>query len=172
MNRRSPRYPKVVLFSSSGIFTFKVPFLLRFSRSNRFYHLKNTFMGKAQSTVETAPVAEPLLDKELTRKKFLFKQISIGDQIATQSITFWEELTCVGYNPREKRLEGMVSIKQATGYSGTLCNPSSKEYVRFFVDFKDGSGYQEMGYTSFKACDIPHASHWQQHTIMYMTNIY
>lgn len=129
-------------------------------------------MGKAQSTVETAPVAEPLLDKELTRKKFLFKQISIGDQIATQSITFWEELTCVGYNPREKRLEGMVSIKQATGYNGNLCNPSSKEYVRFFVDFKDGSGYQDMGYTSFKACDIPNASAGKQHPIMYMTNLY
>jgi len=129
-------------------------------------------MGKAQSAVETATVQEPLLDKELTRKKFLFKQISIPEQIATQSITFWEELTCVGYNPRERRLEGIVSIKQPTGYSGGLCNPSSKEYVRFFMDFKDGSGFHDMGYTSFKACDIPNAPSGQQHPLMYMTNVY
>jgi hypothetical protein len=126
-------------------------------------------MPQTQSSVETALVQEPLIDKELARKKFLFKQISIP--IATQSITFWEELTCVGYNPKAKRLEGIVSIKQASGYSGTVCNPTTKEYVRFFVDFKDGSGFHDMGFTSFNACDISNAPPGQQHPLMYMTQI-
>jgi hypothetical protein len=52
-------------------------------------------MEQVQSAVGTAPVHEPLIEKELARKKILFKQIS--NPVATQSITFWEELTCVGY---------------------------------------------------------------------------
>lgn len=127
-------------------------------------------MEQVQSAVETSLVHEPLVDRELARKKFLFKQIS--NPIATQSITFWEELTCLGYNPKEKRLEGMVSIKQSSGYSGGLCTPASKEYVRFFVDFKDGSGFQDMGYSSFKACDISDAPPGPQHPIMYMSYVY
>jgi len=126
-------------------------------------------MEKVKSAVQTASVKEPLIDQELARKKFLFKQIAIP--LATQSITFWEELTCVGYNPKEKRLEGIVSIKQDSGYTGTLCTAASKEYVRFFVDFKDGSGFQDMGYTSFKACDISDVPPGPQHPLMYMTQL-
>ena len=126
-------------------------------------------MPETKLAEETALVQEPLIDKELARKKFLFKQISIP--IATQSITFWEELTCVGYNPKARRIEGIVSLKQSSGYSGTVCNPSTKEYVRFFVDFKDGSGFHDMGFTSFNACDISDAPPGPQHPLMYMTQL-
>lgn len=112
--------------------------------------------------------SESIIDKESARKKFLFKQLTTP--LTATGITFWEELTCVGYNSREHRLEGIVSIKQNSGYSGTVCNPNSSEYVRFFVDFKDGSGFRDMGYSSFKACDIPDtpAAH---HPLMYMTHL-
>src|SRR5689334_19725543 len=126
-------------------------------------------MPETKLAEETALVQEPLIDKELARKKFLFKQISIP--IATQSTTFWEELTCVGYNPKARRIEGIVSLKQSSGYSGTVCNPSTKEYVRFFVDFKDGSGFHDVGFTSFNACDISDAPPGPQHPLMYMTQL-
>lgn len=115
------------------------------------------------------PTQETLDELILSRKKFLFKQIFVP-QVA-QSNTFWEELTCVGFNPKEKRLEGIVSLKQSTGYGGTLCNPTSKEYIRFFVDFKDGSGFQDMGYTGFSACDFMDNPPEAQHPVMYMSQL-
>lgn len=132
------------------------------------FTLKRMFMETLKPSV-AAPAQESLNELILSRKKFLFKQVFAPQVI--QSTTFWEELTCVGFNPREQRLEGIVSIKQSTGYGGTLCNPTSKEYIRFFVDFKDGSGFQDMGYTSFSPCDIMDNPPEAQHPIMYMSQM-
>lgn len=106
-----------------------------------------------------------------TRQTFLLQSIISGSAI-TNSNTTWEELTCVGYNPSKGKLQAIVSIKQASGYSGGLCSNGSKEYVRFFVDFKDGSGFQDMGYTSFKVADISEAPAGPQHPLKYMTSLY
>jgi len=119
--------------------------------------------------METVKAPSPQTDKAfdeliLTRKKLLYKQIFVPQ--VTQSVTFWEELTCVGFNPKEQRLEGIVSLKQSTGYGGTVCSPNSKEYIRFFVDFKDGSGFQDMGYSAFNACDMMDNPPEAQHPVM------
>uniref|UniRef100_UPI0031CE3CAF hypothetical protein n=1 Tax=Chitinophaga sp. TaxID=1869181 RepID=UPI0031CE3CAF len=105
-----------------------------------------------------------------TRQTFLLQ--SFTQAAITNSITTWEELSCVGYNPSKGKLEAIVSIKQAAGYSGGLCTNGSKEYVRFFVDFKDGSGFQDMGYTSFKVADISNLPPGPQHPLKYMTFLY
>ncbi|HET8550370.1 MAG TPA: hypothetical protein VFL57_20305 [Bryobacteraceae bacterium] len=86
------------------------------------------------------------------RKTMLF-QLAVSPDIGVSGNTFWEELTCVGYNPQTNLLEAVVSIKRSTGYSGGLCTTGSKEYVRFFVDY--GGGFQDLGFTSFDAHDIP-----------------
>jgi hypothetical protein len=125
-------------------------------------------MEKVKTTIE-APELEPLDEVILARKEFLFKQYL--QPITTQSNTQWEELTCIGFNPRARRLEGIVSIKQPTGYGGGLCSTASKEYIRFFVDFKDGSGFRDMGYTSFKACDLIDNPPESQHPVMYMSQL-
>lgn len=106
-----------------------------------------------------------------TRQTFLLQSF-ISQPAITNTNTTWEELSCVGYNPSKGKLEAIVSIKQATGYSGGLCTNGSKEYVRFFVDFKDGSGFQDMGYTSFKVADISEAPAGPQHPLKYMTFLY
>src|SRR5437870_251909 len=67
--------------------------------------------------------------------------------------TTYEEVTCVGYNPDKGLLEATIEIKQATGYSGDLCDGGSTEYVRFFGD--DGSGWQAAGLAGVKLHDIP-----------------
>ena len=67
--------------------------------------------------------------------------------------TFYEQLTCVGYNPKLQQLEGHVLIKQPAGYKGNLCQQGGKEYVRFFVDY--GSGWQDAGPVAFEAHNIP-----------------
>lgn len=105
------------------------------------------------------------------RQTFLLNKVFIPDT-QINSITNWEEITCVGYNPDKSKLEAIVSIKQATGYSGGLCTNGSREYVRFFVDFKDGSGFQDMGYTSFKVADISEVPAGPQHPLKYMTQLF
>lgn len=67
----------------------------------------------------------------------------------------FEELGCVGYNPSFKELTATVKIKRPTGYSGNLCSKGSFEYVRFYLDYNDGNGWQDMGYTGFNVHDIP-----------------
>ena len=88
--------------------------------------------------------------------------------LAIKSNTYWEELTCVGFNPQLAQLEAVVSIKQDSGYSGGLCSDGSTEYIRFFVDWGDGTGFQDVGLTSFKAHNISNLPPGPQHPLQYM----
>ncbi len=69
------------------------------------------------------------------------------------SITHWEELLCAVFNPNASRLMAVVSIRQTDGYSGILRRHGSIEYVRFYVDWRDGKGQQPVGLSHFKVCD-------------------
>ena len=66
--------------------------------------------------------------------------------------TRYEELTCLGFNPKLNTLEATVHIKRPTGYGGSLCQNGTIEYVRFFIDY--GSGWQDAGLASFDAHSI------------------
>src|SRR5215468_3801138 len=70
------------------------------------------------------------------------------------------------------RLEAIVNIKQSTGYNGNLCSNASREYVRFYVDFKDGGGFNDMGLASFKSADISDLPPGPQHPLSYMVYLY
>ena len=70
--------------------------------------------------------------------------------------TFYEEVTCLGFNPHTNVLEAVVQVKQASGYSGSLCQTGSYEYVRFFVDY--GSGWEDAGVAAVNVHDIPEAT--------------
>jgi len=67
--------------------------------------------------------------------------------------TKYEELTCIGFNPKLNQLEATVPIKLPTGYNGGLCHSGSTEYVRFFIDY--GSGWEDAGLVSVNVHDIP-----------------
>ena len=105
------------------------------------------------------------------------KLASAGNQLITASFieqdpriyfnNFYEELECIGYNPEISRLEAVVNIKQSTGYLSDLCGDGSKEYVRFFVDFDDGAGWQDVGVASFRVYNIPDTEPGPQHPISY-----
>src|SRR5271154_2250044 len=104
------------------------------------------------------------------RNSFLL-QVALG-ALKPQSDIHWEEIKCVGYNPDMQRLEAVVDIKQSTGYSGGLCTNASREYVRFYVDFKDGAGFRDLGLASFKSADISDAPPGLQHPLSYMVYLY
>ena len=105
------------------------------------------------------------------RQFFLLNAFSQGIK-QVSNITHWEQLTCAGYNPYYQRLEAVVNIKQPTGYNGNLCSAGSYEYVRFFVDFKDDAGFQDMGYSNFKVCDISDDPPGPQHPLCYSTFLF
>jgi hypothetical protein len=68
--------------------------------------------------------------------------------------TSYEEIGCVGFSDSLSRLEAVVSIKQSSGYGGTLCTAGSQEYVRFYLSFDGGATWIDEGVTGFNAHDI------------------
>jgi hypothetical protein len=81
------------------------------------------------------------------------KDSAFNSILAVNSNTWYEELTCIGFNPARNQLNATVEIKRASGYGGDLCQTGSREYVRFFVD--SGSGWQDAGVAGFEVHDVP-----------------
>ncbi len=67
----------------------------------------------------------------------------------------YEELKCVGFNPQLNRLEGVVWVKQNTGYNGGICTNGSVEYVSFYLSYDNGATWLSEGTTSFPVYDVP-----------------
>src|ERR1700686_2137706 len=57
--------------------------------------------------------------------------------------TAFEELTCLGLDPPQNKLEAVVHIKRHNGYLTDACGTGSREYVRFFV--KHGAVWHDLG---------------------------
>ena len=74
---------------------------------------------------------------------------------ALQSNTTYEELKCVGFNPELSRLEGVVWIKQSSGYDGGICTSGSQEYVSFYLSYDDGVTWLPQGTVKFTVYDVP-----------------
>ncbi|ADI28948.1 hypothetical protein [Methylotenera versatilis] len=87
--------------------------------------------------------------------EYKFDLSKVIEQIAnTDGNIDFEELNCIGLQPKATldQLVGVLKVKKPQGYSGNLCTPGSREYVRFYLDF--GSGWQDMGLTSVQVHDI------------------
>ncbi|MGD1993786.1 MAG: hypothetical protein PVI59_11385 [Anaerolineae bacterium] len=72
---------------------------------------------------------------------------------AMEGNTKYEELTCIGFNPKLDMLEATLQIKLPFGYGGGLCGTGSIEYVRFFIDY--GDGWENLGVVGINVHDIP-----------------
>lgn len=66
--------------------------------------------------------------------------------------TTYEQLTCAGYNPQTRTLEGVIEVKLNAGYSGGLCTAGSTEYVSFFAFF--GAAWQALGTAQVNVHDL------------------
>lgn len=73
--------------------------------------------------------------------------------------TDFEQLTCVGLHTRLGLLEAVFVIKKAAGYKGGLCKEGSREYVRFYLSFDDGTTWTDEGAVSCPVHDIPQGAH-------------
>lgn len=123
-----------------------------------------------EKAILTDNLPEEQVKLYLENRKLLLLSKFLPQQ--TASITYWEQLLCVGFNPDVSRLEAVVSVKQAFGYSGGLCSAGSHEFVRFFVDYHDGAGFQDAGVTSFKVADIPDPAPQTKHPLHYMVYLF
>jgi hypothetical protein len=101
-------------------------------------------------------------------RRTLLTDLSSKALLEIDGNTYFEELICVGYNPQLNQLEAVVSIKQDTGYRGGLCTDGSTEYVRFFIYWGAGSGFENVGLTSFRVHDISDLPPGPQHPLQYM----
>ncbi len=69
--------------------------------------------------------------------------------------TLYEELECIGLNPNQDALVGIIRVKLGSGYSGGLCTAGSREYVAFWGDFNNNGTYETyLGTTSVNVHDI------------------
>jgi hypothetical protein len=79
----------------------------------------------------------------------------IGKFFPTDGDTSYEELECVGLNPNEDKLVGVIRVKLPNGYSGGLCSAGSKEFVTFWADFDNNGTFETcLGTTSVNVYDI------------------
>ena len=76
----------------------------------------------------------------------------VGALLATNGDTTYEELTCIGLDPNQDRLNGVINVKLPSGFSGGLCSNGSLEYVAFYIDY--GAGWTYAGTTSVSVHDI------------------
>jgi hypothetical protein len=74
----------------------------------------------------------------------------------TSGDTQFEQLTCAGYNPQTRELEGVIQIKQSSGYAGGLCTNGSVEYVSFYAFF--GGAWNALGTAQVQVHDLTAAS--------------
>ncbi len=65
----------------------------------------------------------------------------IATLLQTDGDTSYEELGCIGYDPVEDALVGVLTVKKPNGYSGGACTAGSVEYVAFWVDWGGGWSY-------------------------------
>ena len=72
-----------------------------------------------------------------------------------QGVTEWEELVLAAMDPEAGWLRAFVAIHRPVGYSGLFRQHGSIEYVRFFIDWQDGTGYRPVSLAHFKVCDQP-----------------
>jgi len=57
----------------------------------------------------------------------------------------YEEIKCVGLYPEDNLLEAVIEVKLPYGYKGPLCDAGSTEYVSFYIDYNDGTGFVSVG---------------------------
>ena len=108
-------------------------------------------------------VSEPALTDDLLADGFagVLQQLNLNladlaDVLfPTDGSTRYEELECIGLNPNQDALVGVIRVKLPSGYSGGPCTAGSREYVAFWSDF-DGNGSFEtyLGTTSVNVHDI------------------
>jgi hypothetical protein len=82
---------------------------------------------------------------------------SIFDEILNpgDGNTEFEELECIGYDPVDDSMVGVIRVKKPTGFSGGPCSNGSREYVTFWADVDNNGSFETcLGTASVRVYDI------------------
>jgi hypothetical protein len=66
----------------------------------------------------------------------------------------YEELQCVGLDYSTESLVATIKVKKNTGYSGSLCDGGSQEYIAFWVDWDNSCSWQYINTMQLNVHDI------------------
>ena len=118
--------------------------------------LQGGSLRRAITQATTVAKATAEASKKLEVTPGLLAGIDLADIIKQIELltgdTSFEQLTCAGYNPQTRTLEGVIQVKQSSGFSGSLCTGGSTEYVSFFA-FVSGA-WQSLGTAQVKVYDL------------------
>lgn len=92
---------------------------------------------------------------EHTRDRHAMPEDVLRNSRNYSCVTHWEELLSVAINTKVERLMAVACIRRPDGYSSMLNNHDSKEYIRFFIDWGRGQGYEDMGLAEIDVSDVP-----------------
>lgn len=67
--------------------------------------------------------------------------------------THYEDILCVGYNPKDRLLAAVIVLRQSSGYDTGTRVSSAPEYVRFYFSCDNGKNWEDMGCASVDACN-------------------
>jgi hypothetical protein len=111
------------------------------------YLSQHTGAGSGAPAPQAAPPVDQLAELGVDLAAILAKLGEVdGD-------TFFEHLDCIGYDPDDDALTGVLTIQQPAGYGGGPCTTGSQEYVAFWIDW--GGGWSYAGTASVPAHDYP-----------------
>ena len=119
-----------------------------------------TIRGSNRKTADGPPVTRTQFKKLLAKNPNYFGNFPEAGFDPIEVIsgnTSFEEVTCIGYFQPLNLLQATVAVKLPTGYGGTLCQQGSEEYIRFYVNYGDAAGWQDLGLSAFNVHDIPNA---------------
>ncbi len=101
--------------------------------------------------------AQASLQPDFTKLKELnidFNKIIKAISEDKANVSF-EEIVCVGLNTATDTLGAVIHLKKSSGYSGSLCQSGSKEYVAFWADCNNNGVYDKyLGTASVDVHDI------------------
>ena len=119
-----------------------------------------TIRGSNRKTADGPPVTRTQFKKLLAKNSNYFGNFPDAGFDPVEVIsgnTSFEEVTCIGYFQPLNLLQATVAVKLPTGYYGPLCQQGSEEYIRFYVNYGDAAGWQDLGLSAFNVHDIPNA---------------
>jgi hypothetical protein len=105
-------------------------------------------------TSELTMIDKSILEKLNININPIIDQIIALPVDASKANVDYEELECVGLDYATESLVATLKIKKKTGFVGDLCDPGSKEYISFWVDWDDSCSWQYVNTVELKVHDI------------------
>lgn len=110
-----------------------------------------------QASVSGAAFAQQVVTEKFEQYKALGLDYSaiIAALEKTKADVSYEEVECLGLDYNLERLAATFRIKRPFGYSGTLCQKGSNEYIAFWADWDDTCQWSYLGTVAVNVHDIP-----------------